>query len=247
VITVVVAPIEFDGTEVELRGDAYHHLFRVRRLQAGESLRVVDGEGRARRGVVARVDGARAVIAFGAGEPANEAARSVELWVAPPKPDRVAWMVEKATEAGITAIRFVATGRTVREGRSPGAAMLARWHRVALAAVEQCGRARVPEIDGLAPLAARLAAATASARRVVVLDAGGARGAAPLLGAPGEPAELAILVGPEGGWTEAERAEFAASGLPLASLGERALRVETAAVVAAGIALSTGLARADSR
>lgn len=245
--TVVVAPIEFDGTEVELRGDAYHHLFRVRRLQAGESLRVVDGEGRARRGVVARVDGARAVIAFGAGEPANEAARSVELWVAPAKPERVAWMVEKATEAGVAAIRFVATGRTVRDGRAPGAAQLARWHRIAVSAVEQCGRARVPEIEGLAPLAARLAAAKSAARRVVVLDAGGKRGAAPLLRAPDEPGELAILVGPEGGWTAAERADFTASGLPVASLGERALRVETAAVVAAGIALSAGLARAASR
>jgi 16S rRNA (uracil1498-N3)-methyltransferase len=239
VTTIVVAPIEFDGTEVELRGDAYHHLFRVKRLDSGESVRIVDGAGRARRGVVARVDRARAVIAFGAAAPSLEPELRVELLVAPPKPDRAAWLVEKATEVGAVAIRFVATERAARGDRGFGVAQLARLRRIAIAAVEQCGRAVVPEVSGTDPLDEIVADRRRRSIPVIALDAGGA--ASPprpvARGSAIEP-DLALLVGPEGGWSDAERERFEREGVERWSLGERVLRVETAAVVAAGVVLA---------
>jgi 16S rRNA (uracil1498-N3)-methyltransferase len=239
VTTLVVTPIEFDGTEVEIHGDAYHHLFRVKRLRAGESVRVVDGEGRARGGVVARVDRAHGVVAFGAALPSLEPALAVELLVAPPRAERAAWLVEKATELGVTAIRWIASARAARDDSAWSHAQLARLRRVAIAAVEQCGRAVVPEITGGRELQECFEQLDLAPRPIVVLDAGGATGPPPA--APGgEPPGLTIVVGPEGGWTDDELALFARAGAPRWSLGERVLRVETAAIAAAGIVLAAG-------
>ena len=231
--TVVVTPIEWDGTEIQLGGDAYHHLFRVKRVRVGESVRVVDGAGRARGGVVARVDRAHGVIALGAAQPSLEPALRLDLLVAPPKLERAAWMVEKATEIGVAAIRFVATDRAARGERELNPSQLARLHRVAVAAVEQCGRSVVPEVTGVHDLAGTLDQKRGEETTTIVLDGEGEPDARLVLAdAPG--ARLALLVGPEGGWSPEETALFVSSSLRRWSLGERALRVETAAVVAAG-------------
>jgi 16S rRNA (uracil1498-N3)-methyltransferase len=237
----VVSPIEFDGREIEIGGKAYHHLFRVRRLRVGEELRVVDGEGRARRGVVARVERAHAVVALGSAEASRESPLHVELWVAAPKPDRAAWLVEKATELGVVAVRFLASERLARDERSFGAAQLLRLHRVALAAVEQCGRSLVPEVSGLHRVEEALARAEKVGAAPVVLDATGAR-QTPAPPPGGAAAGVAVLVGPEGGWSGEEREGFAAHGIPRWSLGERVLRVETAAIAAAALVLASPIA-----
>jgi len=235
--THVVTPIEFDDTEIEIGGPAYQHLFRARRLRVGEELRVVDGEGRARRGVVARVDRARGVVALGSSVPSGEPSLAVELAVAPPKLERAAWLVEKATELGVTAVRFVVTARSARDERSFGAAQLVRLRRVAIAAVEQCDRAVVPEITGPEPVARAVERAAAAGAPVVAFDAGGAP-AVPALAAFAESERLLVCVGPEGGWSPEERTTFEGAGVPRLTLGGRVLRVETAAVVGCGLALA---------
>jgi len=234
--THVVTPVEFDDTEIEITGAAYQHMFRAKRLRVGDELRIVDGEGRARRGVIARVDRARGVVALGSAAPTLEPAARVELLVAPPKPDRAAWLVEKATEVGVMAIRFVATERTARNERAFGAAQLMRLRRVAVAAVEQCGRALVPEVSGLEPLDATLDSVALLDPTTLALDPAGAR-SVPLPALAPRGRWIRLCVGPEGGWSPAERDRFAARGVGLMSLGERILRVETASVVAAGIVL----------
>lgn len=237
--TIVVTPIEFDGSEIELHGDPYHHLFRVKRLKAGESVRVVDGEGRARRGVVARVDRARGVIALGSAEPSREPRTRVELLVAPPEPNRSAWMVEKATEVGVTAIHFVATDRAARDERTFGAQQLARLHRVAVSAVQQCGRSLVPEVSGIHALRDALDLLRKEPDSILVLEPG-ARPASEVLSTRPAGARLSVLIGPEGGWSEAEHELFRDEGYLLGSLGERVLRIETAAVVATALAVAAG-------
>jgi len=237
VTTHVVSPIEFDGREIEVTGAAYQHLFRAKRLRVGEELRVVDGEGRARRGVVARVERSHGVVALGSSEPSLESELHLELWVAPPKPDRAAWLVEKATELGARAVRFVASERAARDERSFGASQLLRLHRVAIAAVEQCGRSVVPEVSGLHGVDEALARAARLGAAVIALDASGTR-AAPGSDATAAAGGLVLLVGPEGGWTPEELAAFAERGVALWSLGPRVLRVETAAMAAAALVLA---------
>jgi 16S rRNA (uracil1498-N3)-methyltransferase len=230
--TLLVDPGRFEGEEVMVDGDAFRHLFRVRRLEVGERLRVVDGRGRARWGEVGRVERTRAWVRLGEGAPSNEPATRVDLLVPTLRPERAAWLVEKATEVGVAAVRFL---HMERAPRTFGDGTLERLRRVAAGAVEQCGRARCPEISGvhgweeIGTLAGGLPAR-------VVLDV--AQGSS-LPAAAGE--GIALLVGPEGGFSEDERRALMEGGWTAAGLGPRVLRAETAAVV--GAAACRGISR----
>jgi 16S rRNA (uracil1498-N3)-methyltransferase len=226
-----------DGDEAALplltvEGDAYRHLFRARRTGVGERLRVVDGEGRARWGEVIRVGRLGALVELAEAAPANEPRLRLELLVATLRPERAAWLVEKATEIGAGAVRFL---NTERGPRSFGAGTATRLHRVAAAAVEQCHRARCPEVTGPHPFAevARLAA---GAGRRWLLDAAAEPPAVAMSSSPAAATE-SLLVGPEGGWSPAELETLAAGGWQPVSLGPRVLRIETAALAGAALRL----------
>lgn len=228
-ITLLVEPGEFAGDELWVEGDRHRHLFRARRLAVGDRLRLVDGAGRARRAAVERLDRGRALLRLSAAETVPGARREVELLVAPPRPPRATWLVEKATELGVTTIRFVGGERAPRDY---GEATLERLRRVAVAALEQSRQARLPEISGVHRWSelAVLLAGCADRRR---LDRGGE---------PWRPGvdggRLALVVGPEGGWSESEVAALDELGCRATALGPTVLRLETAAVVAAGLALA---------
>lgn len=227
-ITLLVAPEALAEAEVEVTGAAHHHLVRVRRARLGEAVRAVDGAGRARFGRVAAIGRTEAKVLLGGEAPANEPARRVELFVAPPRPERAAWLVEKATELGVAAVRFLACER---DPRRIGEAQLDRLRRVAASALEQCGRSRLPELSGLHRLDELPMRLPAFAERWL-LDPQGE-------GSPSSaPASLAILIGPEGGFAAGERERLAALATPVA-LGTRLLRVETAALAALALALSS--------
>lgn len=237
--TVVVPPRQFAEATLTLDGSAYRHLFRARRLDAGERLRVVDGEGHARWGQVESVGRQSARLTLAEEAPTNEPPDDLLLLTALPRPERAAWLVEKATEVGVSAVRFL---RCQRTARPLGMAQLDRLRRVALAAVEQCHRALVPEISGEYEFS-ELKAVASRVENAWVLDPGAE---SPLTPAPGSGV---LAVGPEGGWSEEELSTLIESGFTPARLGDRALRVETAAVVAAGLLLlraATGVVASNS-
>jgi 16S rRNA (uracil1498-N3)-methyltransferase len=219
-----------------LEGEAYRHLFRARRLRAGERLRVVDGRGHARWGEVLRVGRHAAQLELAETAAPNEPRLRVELLVATLRPERASWLVEKATELGVAAIRFL---NTERGPRSFGAGTAVRLRRVAAAAVEQCHRAVCPELSG--PHAFdEVPGLAAGADRRWLLDPGGAAAASamPRADAAGEPARESLLIGPEGGWSPGELAALEAGGWQRVSLGPRVLRIETAALAATALLLS---------
>jgi 16S rRNA (uracil1498-N3)-methyltransferase len=231
--TLLVDPAHFAGAELTVEGDGYRHLFRARRLVAGERLRVVDGRGRARWGEVERVERARAVVQLGDEAPSNEPEVRLDLLVPTLRPERAAWLVEKATEVGATALRFL---HMERAPRTFGGGTLERLRRVAAGAVEQCGRALCPELTGIHGWR-ELAALSAGFSLRLVLDTAAGEGDRPLLAAGGT---VALLIGPEGGFGEEERRELAREGWMAVSLGPRVLRTETAAVVGAAACLGIG-------
>ncbi len=244
-VTLLVDPAGWDGARVEVAGDAYRHLFRARRLAAGERLRVVDGRGRARWGTVAAVERDRAVVALGEAAESREPAMEVVLLVATLRPERASWLVEKATEVGVAAVRFL---HTERAPRTFGAGAMERLRRVAAAAVEQCGRARCPEVTGVHEWS-ELAALITASDDLLLLDTEAGPGAAAGGSAAGPAAGLsagriALLVGPEGGFSETERRQLAGAAWRPLSLGPRVLRTETAAVVAAAWAVGAAPAAA---
>ncbi|MFL6198413.1 MAG: RsmE family RNA methyltransferase, partial [Thermoanaerobaculia bacterium] len=219
----------FGAPEIKIEGDAYRHLFRARRVEAGAELRVVDGRGRARWGRVARVDRTSAAVVLGEPVPDNEPAFRLSLLVPTCRPETAAWLVEKGTEVGVSSIHFLNMARAPRDF---GAGTLDRLRRVAAAAVEQCHRSRLPEITG--PHAWKEIGALSGAGPHWFLDPE-ATSAGPPLQTPEEIG--ALLVGPEGGLAPEERTELLASGWHPVGLGERILRLETAAVVGAALLL----------
>jgi 16S rRNA (uracil1498-N3)-methyltransferase len=228
VANLLVTPEELAGDLVTVDGERYRHLFRARRLARHARLRVVDGEGRARWAEVVELDRRRAALRLLEPAPTHDPARHVELVVAAPRPERAAWLVEKATELGVAAVRFLASERAVRE---VDAKLLVRLRRVAGAALEQCGGARLPALSGPHTLAA-VPALLPAAGACYVLDPG-----APAVLPPAGSEPAALLIGPEGGWDAAEIATLIAHGARPVRLGERTLRVETAAVAAASLLL----------
>ncbi len=180
-ITLVVEPPRFaagDGAAVPgqaaaqphplltVEGEAYRHLFRARRIAVGERLRVVDGEGRARWGEVIQVGRTAALVELAEPAAPNEPCLRLEILVATLRPERASWLVEKATELGASAVRFL---NTERGPRSFGPGTADRLRRVAIAAVEQCHRSRCPEVTGPHPFA-EVATLTSAADQRWLLD-----------------------------------------------------------------------------
>jgi 16S rRNA (uracil1498-N3)-methyltransferase len=255
-ITLLVDAAAFDAPEVRIEGASYSHLFRARRVAVGTEMRVVDGQGRARWGRVARVDRTSATVALGEPAADREPFFRLELLVPTCRPERASWLVEKATEVGVFAVHFLNTARAPRDF---GGGALERLRRVAAAAVEQCHRSRLPEITGphdwseiarltgggprwfLDPESDTSFVSVGAALRGRPGGEGGQEVPAEQGGHAGPPlqdsAQGALLVGPEGGLAPAERRELLDAGWVPLGLGERILRLETAAVVGAALIL----------
>lgn len=216
------------GGEVALPDALAHHALRVLRLRDGEAVVLFDGSGgevEARlavrgKAVFAQLGEARAVE--------RESPLRIVLVQALASGDKMDWVVQKAVELGAHAVQPVQAERSVlRLAGERADKRVAHWQQVAVAACEQCGRNRVPEIRPLQALAPWLGAHRDALN--YVLAPGGAAGFAD----EPEPKDVVhLLVGPEGGWSEVEIAAFDAAGCRRVRLGPRVLRTETAGLAA---------------
>lgn len=217
----------------ELPPDQAHHLRNVLRLERGDEVEVFDGVGGA---YVGRVEyaGLRVRVIGLKPLPHAEPAPPLLLGAAIIKPARFEWMLEKATELGVTEFVPLITKRS--EFRTINAnleARLKRWRRIVAEASRQCGRTLVPGIRG--PMSFTDFLALEDLRRFTLLFCY-EKGGVPLRSAaPAGP--IALCVGPEGGWDSTEVQAALQAGFKLVSLGQSTLRAETAALAA--IALIT--------
>lgn len=202
---------------------------QVLRLRPGTVVEAVDGAGRlyrVRLTALAPAGARGAVLAEGPAR--GESPCRITLAQAVLKGERMAWLVQKATELGVARIVPVATARVVARPSERG---VARWERVAREAVKQCGRAVVPRVEPVWPLEAVLAEAERYALTWLCWEGGGMP-VGQAAHTAGRPAEVLVLVGPEGGFaTEEVRRACAAGAVPV-SLGPRVLRAESAALAA---------------
>jgi len=227
-ITLVVGPSDLELDTVEVGGEAHRHLFRARRLERGERIRLVDGEGRARWSEVVSVDRRSAALRLQEAAPSGEPELQLTLVVGALRPERASWLVEKATEIGVSRVLWYCSERS---RRTFGAGTLDRLRRVARAAVEQCGRSRTPEIEGMLEWTEVLERVASEGSIVLDPRAGGEAAGLPPVD------RLLLLVGPEGGFSRAEQTELGDRGVQSWHLGERVLRVETAALVGSALLL----------
>ena len=215
-------PLDGAG-EIVVAGPQAHYLSGVMRLQPGDPVRLFDdisGEWLAK---VAHVGKRDMVLAVEAKLCPREAVPDLWLLMAPIKKGRIDWIVEKACELGIDRILPVITQRTIVDRVNTD-----RLRAHMIEAAEQCGRTALPTLDDAVKLD-RLLAGWPSDRALLFADEAGGVPIAQVA----SKGSAAILIGPEGGFTDSERALIRA--LPAArgvTLGPRILRADTAAVAA---------------
>jgi 16S rRNA (uracil1498-N3)-methyltransferase len=224
-----------------LGGDEGHHAATVKRLRAGESLVLSDGQGSWAPATVLAAEGRSLAVDVGAVEYDAAPVVSVTLVQALPKGERSDLAIDLATEAGVDAIVPWQASRCV--ARWDGASGKAdrgrqKWQRIAREAAKQSRRRRIPRVGELAGAADVVAEIHAADLAVVLHE----EGSMPLSSVPLPPSGIIVLVvGPEGGLTSDELDRFAAAGARVARLGPEVLRTSTAAAVALGaLGVTTG-------
>jgi 16S rRNA (uracil1498-N3)-methyltransferase len=151
--------------------------------------------------------------------------------------DRFEWLVEKATEMGVSRIQPFAATRSEHGLLAAAGKRLERWRKIGLEASQQSRRARLPEIEAAARSVKEL---KTEATIKLLLDEENQTAILRQLPAALEDSEsVAILLGPEGGWTDEERAFALANEWKPCSLGDTILRAETAAVAALAVVQAT--------
>ena len=225
---------DIQGDRVVFSAEQAHQMGRVLRLQPGARVVVLDNAGWQYEAELVEV-GRRATAVLHHKQPAaNEPRAQLTLYQALLKRDNFEWVLQKGTEIGVTRFVPLLTARTVAQ--PPHKAD--RWQRILTEAAEQSRRGRIPALAE--PLRLEDAWPQAQTADLALLPWEGASGetlAGALAGK--RPSTLALFIGPEGGWTEAEVADGRAGGILPVTLGPRILRAETAAIVAAALVMHT--------
>ncbi len=208
-----------------------HHLQKVLRLSPGDPVSVFDGAGHEWSGVVASAGRGGVTVRLGTPlAPAREPPVAVTLGVGLQKGDRMETIVREATALGVGAIVPLSTAHVAVPARArDSVAARERWGRVALAAVKQCGRATVPDIEPLATPDEVLAAWRGE--RILMCVEPSLAEENPTQAAGPRPKRVLAMVGPEGGWSDAELQRAVAAGARLLHLGPRSLRADLAPTV----------------
>jgi 16S rRNA (uracil1498-N3)-methyltransferase len=243
---------EFVTGSAILRGEAAHHLARVLRAETGQLYELSDGQclWLARTESVGRDE-----VQFSLVEPlpAPVAPVRIELLLAIVKFDRFEWALEKATELGAEGIVPLEADRSEKGLIAAAGKRAERWKRILAESAQQARRLRIPALRDAAK-SRDLFRASAGPLRLLLSERTGARPLREVLDpvalAPrnDDAPRVAIAIGPEGGWTDAEFASADACGFVEAALGTNILRTETAVCAAlAAVQYALGALRAKSR
>lgn len=219
-----------DNAEIEITADEAHHAVKVKRVGADDRVLVLDGQGRTADARVIEITGARARPALrlllDQVQHAPPTSPRVEVLAALPKGDRLDRMIDQLAQLGVAAFRPL---RCERSQRKPDSARPDKLTRIAQEAIKQCRCPWAMQIGD--PIAFTEAIADPDA---VLADA---------TGSPWGTQDLArqrvvLLIGPEGGWSDAERQHLDATQTSIRRFGQYVMRLETAACAAAAIVLA---------
>jgi len=217
-----------------LVGEHADHLVRVLRARVGQEFDISTGES-VRRARIASMNPAR--VEFELGEEVSESVLpEITFLMAVFKFDRMEWAIEKCTELGVFRIVPVIAHRTDSHLASAATKRVERWQRIARQSAEQSRRTNAPEISAPARLAEVLN--TPKGLRIVLAESEKRTLLRDVLQSDSSCAEIALAVGPEGGWTDDELESFKKTDWISVSLGSTILRAETAAIAATAILLS---------
>ena len=230
------AIIEIDETGTTTISETeINHLTRVRRVREGtEFLGLSLKEGTWYQCRLIRKNKNWGVKRLSAQPGSRESTLHIQLACALLKKDKMEWVIQKACELGVNTIVPIvsehvepAVSRRFQKNQS-------RLKKIILESVKQCGRTKVLYLDPLAQLVDFISQHRGN-QTIVLDEAGGISLETCLQDLKTQPSDITLLVGPEGGWSQRDRASFQAANVTRANLGTRIIRAETASV--AGVAI----------
>jgi 16S rRNA (uracil1498-N3)-methyltransferase len=204
-----------EGDCLTLDSDVSHHMLRVTGIAPGEIVELFDGGGQACKAELVSVESGEAVLRVLEHLVSYVSRRQVRLVLSQLRASTMDGVLRMATELGVSEIQVVQATRCVAQGDKRE-----RWKRVIMAAAGQCGRADVPVLP--APVDMDHVLTHAQGTRLICVPG------APIVTAP--EGDVALLVGPEGGFTDEEVSQATALGWVAVGLGGSVLRADTAAV-----------------
>ncbi len=212
------------GESIELPADAVRHAVTVLRLKPEDSLTVFNGQGGEYRATIVSLQRRQVVVSINEYSPIDrESALHTRLVQALGKGERTEWALRKAVELGVTEIVPMVSERTQVKVKADKADQREkRWRSLIIAACEQSGRTRLPQLRSMVTFADWVGRSTTGER--LILDPRAEQG----LKVDAAVTEVELLVGPEGGFSDQEYQLACQNGYQPAALGPRILRTETA-------------------
>jgi len=219
-----------------LQGREHHHLSKVARLRCRDEVWLFDEDGARYRARIEDIDRDRTRLRLLEKLEATSRRSKITLAQALLKAKSMDWLIQKATELGLSTLVPVLSERCVVKLEDRTAKKVLRWSRIAQEASKQCRSGLVPAILGPRPLEDFLKEGDADKKLILSENRGlPLKDLVRTARISGRKPHVLIMVGPEGGWTEAEENKAVRRGFELVSLGPNVLRAETAALAAMAI------------
>jgi 16S rRNA (uracil1498-N3)-methyltransferase len=218
------------GAQITLEGNAASHVTRVLRLRVGQALTLFNGKGGEHAASIDKAHGGEVTVSVGE-HAAVERESPFPLTLAQgiSRGERMDLVVQKATELGVSRLVPLLTERSVvRLDAQQADRKFNHWRAVAIAACEQCGRNRLPDVALPTQLRGFLRQAMGGGTRLLLSPEATRR----IEDIPRPEAGATVLIGPEGGLSDEEQQDAQAAGFTAVRLGPRILRTETAAIAA---------------
>ncbi len=230
----LVSPDAVRDGAATVTGPELAHMRKVLRLRPGARVLLWDGAGGEHEALIRAYEGGVATMTVVRSyRPERESPLAVTLAQAVGKGDKMDWIVEKATELGVTrVVPFFSSHTVPRFGGDKGERRRERWRKIAEAAARQSGRTRIPAIGEPDRFDAMLERDWRCDARLLFREGAQGGGLASLAEELHSPRSVLVMVGPEGGFSGEEAAGAEAHGFRAVGLGKRILRTETAAVAA---------------
>jgi 16S rRNA (uracil1498-N3)-methyltransferase len=234
-----ISASDLEGDRVRLSPEQSHQVHHVLRLRPGDIIVVLDGTG-VEYDVTLTTAGSRETVGqvTGRRQARGEPAAEVTLFQSVLAREKFEWVLQKGTEVGVARFVPVLTERSLMRVRRIEETKLARWRRILAEAAEQSHRGRIPEIEEIVAWKDAVLQLGHFDRALIAATSGPTCTIKESL-RPGDkpPASIAVLIGPEGGFSADEVRQACDSGAVPISLGPRVLRTETAAVVVPALVL----------
>jgi len=230
----IVDPDNIQDGHIRIDGEDFRHLKKVLRIGPGETINVFDGSGREYEAKLISMDKTSALAEITASFLTEaEAEVRLTLFQGLPKGEKMDFIIQKAVELGVHRIVPVITERTVVQlDKESSTKKVSRWSKIAREAAKQCRRAVVPRVSEPVSLDDALTEASGCGAALMLYENESKKCLKEILKCYtiNKISDIALLVGPEGGFSSYEVDKCISSGFEVAGLGKRILRTETAAV-----------------